>query len=64
MIFSTISLFDKIDNYMSTFTLLSNIGNVYRILIILLSQSYLNFDYIIILGLFWLQSEQLQIKSR
>jgi hypothetical protein len=37
MMFSTISLFVKIDNYVATFSLLSNIGNVYKILATLLS---------------------------
>ncbi len=43
MIFSTIPLFGKIDNYVATFSLLSNIDNVYGILATLLSQFYQNF---------------------
>jgi hypothetical protein len=43
MAFSTIPLFSKIDNYVATFSLLPNIGNAYRILATLLSQSYKKF---------------------
>ena len=50
MTFSIIQLFGKIDNYVATFSLL---GNVYRILTTLLSQSYQNFDNAINLSKFW-----------
>lgn len=44
---SIISLFVKIDNYVDTFSLSPNIGNVYRILTILLSQSDQNFSNVV-----------------